>query len=152
MTQDNPPPAIRDQRVTDEQHLKLLAVFHFVVAGLLFAGLGFLVVHFMIMNMVFTNPDVWKNSPNPPPPQLFAIFGYIYAFAGVLLIAATIANLLSGLYLLARKNRMFSLAVAALNCIQIPLGTVLGVLTILVLVRDSVRELYERGRAESGRS
>ena len=56
---------------------------------------------------------------------------------------AAIGNLLSGLYLRARKYRMFSIIVAALNCLQIPFGTVLGVFTIVVLVRESVRELYE---------
>ena len=149
MTQTNPPPPIRDQRVVDEQHLKLLAVFHFIVAGLLFAGIGFLVLHFVFMNMIFTNPDIWKTSPNPPPPEVFAILKFVYVFIAIFLIGALVANLLSGFYLGARKNRLFSLMVAGLNCLQFPLGTVLGVLTILVLVRDSVRELYdEAGRGE----
>ena len=33
--------------------------------------------------------------------------------------------------------------VAGLNCVHIPLGTVLGVFTLVVLMRDSVRESYD---------
>jgi hypothetical protein len=40
---------------------------------------------------------------------------------------------------------MFSLVIAGLNCIQIPFGTALGVFTIIVLLRDSVREAYAAG-------
>jgi hypothetical protein len=31
---------------------------------------------------------------------------------------------------------------AGINCIFIPIGTVLGVFTIIVLTRDSVKELF----------
>jgi hypothetical protein len=34
--------------------------------------------------------------------------------------------------------------VAGLNCIQIPLGTALGVFTIMVLTRDSVEAVYQQ--------
>ena len=140
---NTPPPLYRNQRVVDQEHLKLLAIFHYVVAGLACAGISFLALHFAVMSSVFNNPDMWKNTPNPPPPQVIAIFKWFYAFGAVCLILAAIGNLLSGLYLRARKNRMFSIIVAALNCLQIPFGTVLGVFTIVVLVRESVRELYE---------
>ncbi len=52
-------------------------------------------------------------------------------------------NVVSGWCLWKRKSRTFSLVVAAFNCVHMPIGTVLGVFTIVVLVRDSVRELYE---------
>jgi hypothetical protein len=42
-----------------------------------------------------------------------------------------------------RKNRTFSFVVACVNCIHVPLGTVLGVFTIVVLSRESVKRLYE---------
>ncbi|MCX6922874.1 MAG: hypothetical protein NT154_06635 [Verrucomicrobia bacterium] len=37
---------------------------------------------------------------------------------------------------------MFSLMIGGLNCLQIPFGSALGVFTIIVLSRDSVRDLY----------
>jgi hypothetical protein len=60
-----------------------------------------------------------------------------------LLVIGSVCNLLSGLWIRARRNRVFSLVVAGINCFQVPLGTALGIFTIIVLMRDSVRELYE---------
>ena len=51
--------------------------------------------------------------------------------------------MISGFCLHARKHRTFSLIVGGVNFLHLPLGTVLGVFTIIVLIRDSVRELYE---------
>ncbi len=140
---NNTPPLYRDQRVLDREHLNLLVIFHYIVAGLALMGIGFLVLHYMVMGSVFNNPEMWKNAKDQPPPQLFAMFKWFYLFMGFLLIIAAVGNLLSGLYLRARKHRTFSIVVAALNCLQIPFGTVLGVFTIVVLVWESVCQLYE---------
>ena len=65
-----------------------------------------------------------------------------YLAGAVWFVASAILNVISGVCLRARKGRTFSLVVAGINCLHIPLGTVLGVFTIVVLVRDSVREQY----------
>ena len=139
------PPLMRDQRKTDADHLRLLAIFHFVVAGLAILGLGFLLLHYAIMQMVMTNPEIWKNQKGggPPPEQFFAIFKWFYLFFGLLLVVGGVGNLLSGLFIRKKRNRIFSLIVAGINCVQFPFGTMLGVFTFVVLLRDSVRELYE---------
>jgi hypothetical protein len=138
------PPLLRDQRKADADHLRLLAIFHFIVAGLAVVGLGFLALHYAFMHALLNNPELWKNQKEgPPPEQFFAIFKWFYLVFGVLLVIGGIGNLLSGLFLRKKINRTFSLIVAGINCIHIPLGTVLGVFTFIVLLRDSVRELYE---------
>lgn len=140
------PPLLYDQRKTDAEHLRLLAIFHFVVAGLAFAGVGFLFLHYLVMHTFLADPEIWKNAPNsngPPPEILFDVFKWFYVIIGVLFAAGAIANLLSGLWIRKRKNRVFSLIIAGINCIQFPFGTALGVFTLVVLLRDSVRESYE---------
>ena len=138
------PPLLRDQRKVDADHLRLLAIFHFVIAGLAVVGLGFLAMHYMVMHAVMSNPEMWKNQKGmPPPEQFFAMFKWFYVFFGAMLIVGGIANLLSGLCIRARKFRIFSLIVAGIDCIQIPFGTVLGVFTLIVLLRDSARESYD---------
>jgi hypothetical protein len=140
-------PLPRDQRNIDTDHLNLLSVFHFVGAGFACLGILFLMVHFAFMHFVFTNPALWQNQKGPPPPpgffQMFNIFIFFYLFAGLLLVASAILNVLSGIFLRIRKYRTFSFVVAGINCLHIPLGTVLGIFTIVVLCRESVRELYE---------
>jgi hypothetical protein len=138
------PPLPRDQRKIDADHLKLLSIFHFVGAALALIALLFLVAHYAMFHLFFSNPKMWENQKQAPPPaELFAMLKWVYLFFGVLLLGSAIANLISGLCIRARKHRTFSLIVAALNCLHIPLGTTLGVFTLIVLLRDSVRELYE---------
>ena len=141
---DELPPLPRDQRKIDADHLKLLAIFHFVGAGLALLGILFLLAHFAMMHAVFANPKLWANQKDgPPPAEFFAIFKWFYLVMGIWFLSSGILNVISGFCLRARKHRTFSLVVAGLNCVHMPLGTVLGVFTIIVLLRDSVRELYD---------
>jgi hypothetical protein len=136
-------PLPRDQRNIDADHLNLLSIFHFVGAGLALLGILFLIVHYTFMHFIFTNPEMWQNQKGGPPPvQFFSIFIVFYIIAGIWFVVSAILNVLSGLFLHTRKNRTFSLVVAGINCIHMPLGTVLGIFTIIVLSRPSVRELY----------
>jgi hypothetical protein len=114
-----------------------------VFGGLALVGIGFLFVHYFIMHTLFSNPDMWKSQTQAMPPKAFLdAFIWFYLFMGVLLLTGLVLNVLSGLFLLHKRNRVFSLIIGGLNCLQIPFGTALGVFTIIVLSRDSVRELY----------
>ena len=138
------PPIPRDQRKIDADHLKLLSIFHFVGAGLALLGILFLLAHFMMFNAFFADPKIWQAQKQAPlPAEFFAIFKWFYLIFGVWFLASGVLNMISGFCLRARKHRTFSLVVAAINCLHLPLGTILGVFTIVVLIRDSVRELYE---------
>jgi hypothetical protein len=139
------PPLLRDQRKIDADHLRLLAIFHNLFAGLCVLGLAFLAVHYAFMHAMFSHPEMWKNSNGggPPPREFLEMFVWFYLFFAVVFVAVGIGNLLSAGFLLKRRNRVFSLVVAGVDCLQFPLGTVLGAFTFIVLMRDSVRELYE---------
>lgn len=141
----NTPPLINQaQQRKDNDQLKLLAVFHFVVGGLALFGIGFLFLHYFIMNTVFSRPELWKNHQgNFPPKEFLSIFVWFYFFMGVIMLVTCLVNILSGVFLLKKKHHLFSLIVAGLNCLQIPFGTALGVCTFIVLQRDSVRQSYE---------
>lgn len=138
------PPPFPDPRKTDAEQLNLLAIFHFVGAGLAVAALLFLLLHFTIFRTILSNPEFMKNSGGPPPPMFFfALFQWFYLIFGLWFLASGILSLISGFYLRARKHRTFSLVVAGLLCLHIPLGTVLGIFTIIVLSRESVRQWYD---------
>lgn len=138
-------PLPRNQRNVDEDHLNLLAIFHFVVAAMTLLGILFLIAHFMIAHFVFSNPDLWKDQKGGPPPEaIFGILIIFYIIGGAFMLVIGILNLMSGLFLRERKNRTFSLVVAGIDCLQFPFGTILGVFTFVVLFRESVRVIYER--------
>lgn len=138
-----PPPLADPVERKDAEHLDLLAIFHFVIAGFAVLGLLVLLLHFIVVDQVFNNPELWKDAKGGPPPQMFmGIFMWFYVLGGIIVTAFGVANVLSGLFLKRRTHRTFSLVVAGLNCIHVPLGTVLGVFTIIVLLRDSVARRY----------
>ena len=146
------PPLWRDQRKADSDHLRLLAIFHFLFAGLALVGIGFICLHYALLHTLIDKPDLWKAQQQPAPVparQFFAIFIWVYVVIGSICIAGGLANLLSGLFIQRRKFRTYSLVVAGLDCLQIPMGTMLGVFTIIVLLRDSVRKVYEGDEAKA---
>ena len=126
------------------ENLRALAIFHFVSAGLALAGLCFIAVHFMIFRSIFSDPAMLAHSQGgPPPEQFFEIFKIFYIVAATWFVLSGLGNILSAIYLRQRRNRVFSMVVAGFNCLYMPLGTVLGVFTFIVLSRDSVMALYE---------
>jgi hypothetical protein len=128
----------------DEEHLKLLTIFHYVVAGLtaLFASIP--LIHVGLGLMMVLRPDFLNNGHNGGAPP--AWFGFIFiAIGGVIIVlgwAVAICTFISGRYLAQRKKRMFSFVTGAVLCMFMPFGTVLGIFTILVLNRESVQRLY----------
>lgn len=143
---DQPPPPMPENTVSkrDADHLGLLSVFHFVASGLAVFGLGFVVLHYTIMSTVLSSPQMMnEQSGKTPPIEFFAVFKWFYAFMALLFLIGLAGNLCSGLFLRRRVRRIFSTVVAGLNCLCMPIGTVLGVFTIIVLMRDSVRRAYQ---------
>lgn len=86
-----------------------------------------------------------ETQPMPFPP---ALFGWFFFGVGLLFFligqAISISVIISGRFLHQRKNYMFSFVLACIACMFVPFGTVLGVFTIIVLSRESVKMLYGR--------
>lgn len=131
------------QAKTDANHLKLLVVFHWVLAGLSLVWIGFFYLHHQMLDMVINSPEMWQDAKSAPPPaEFFAFFQYFYLAAGTLVILHGLSNALSAYCLHRRQARMLSLIVAGFNCIFFPFGTALGVFSFIVLLRDSVETKF----------
>ena len=85
--------------------------------------------------------DNTQNSIDPI--EFFEHFKWVYLVMGIFILLVVVLNLLSGVFLRNRKNRLYSLVIGALNCFSIPFGTVLGVFTIALLQKDRIKELYK---------
>lgn len=135
-----------DQRaIIDAEHVRLLAIFHFVSAALAFVGVIFSSLYFLLFQVVFSNPEIMQSQQGPPPAEMIMIFRWFTGLFVAWFLVSCIGNLLSGMFLRARRHRTFSTVIAAINCLHIPLGTILGVFTLVVLGRESVRKLYMGG-------
>lgn len=65
----------------------------------------------------------------------------------LLVVAMAAVNVLVGRWLKQRRQWMAIIVVSVLNALNVPLGTLLGVITIVVLVGDDVRAAFDRGGA-----
>ncbi len=128
------------QQQQDEAHLNLLRIFHFIWGGLL-ALMGLLpIFHVAIGIMMLTG--TFDDSGEPVP----AVLGWMFILFGgfIVLLAEVIAglNIYSAIQMGKRRRRLLSIVVAGFNCTFMPLGTVLGIFTIIVLMRESVKAAY----------
>ena len=126
----------------DLQHLYLLKIFHYINAGLCFLFMLIPTIHITLgLTMVF-DPQSMADSQGPPPP----FFGWMFVGIGVtvmlLLAALGVSQIIVGRSLTSFRRYTFILIIAGLNCLNMPLGTVLGVFTIVVLMRPSVKALF----------
>ncbi len=146
------------QRIKDEEHLKLLGVFNYVFAGLLLFGTLMVVPQiFMMRSGAFqeaieqarTDALERHGGEVSAPPEVFDhVETFFTVFLTVWIIISLIGavlSFLSGRSLRQQRNRGLSYVVAALQCIVVPLGTVLGIFTFVVLGRATVQKLYNRG-------
>ena len=128
----------------DKDHIKILSIFHYVICGFSLFGILFLVLHYMIFHTVLTNDEMLNESSDAESLKgFFAIFVWVYLLMGLFILIFAVMNFLSARFMTQRKNRLFSLITAGMNCIQFPFGTTLGVFTIIVLLRDSVVQTYK---------
>ena len=126
----------------DTEQLKLLSIFHYVAAGMaaLVACIPFL--HFF-MGIALATGAFGDTDPEARPVGIvmalvalcFIVLGWVFA--------ALVA--VAGRNLSRRTNYTYCLVMAGVECIFMPVGTVLGVFTIIVLVRDSVKEMFGKG-------
>jgi len=124
----------------DEQHLDLLSVFHYVVAGLTAAFSCMFLVHVVMGITMLTGEFDFGGQAQPKVfAWLFILFPSAFILMGWTLAVCMIA---AGVRLKRRTSRTFCLVVAAVECFLMPFGTVLGVFTILVLMKEPVRQLF----------
>lgn len=76
-------------------------------------------------------------------------FGVVLCLIGVVILFCII---LTGQSLARYENYQYCLIVAVLECLIVPIGTLLGIATILVLRRKSVKELFSKVKEEAEKS
>ncbi|RTZ93218.1 MAG: hypothetical protein DSY91_02545 [Deltaproteobacteria bacterium] len=126
----------------DKRNIRLLAIFHYVMGGLtgLFACMP--LIHLFI-GIAVLKEGLSKNPSGGPSPELV---GWIFIIVAVLLILAgwtlAVLMIIAGRKLSKFKSRTFCLVIGAIECALIPIGTILGVFTLILLTKDSVKDLF----------
>lgn len=124
----------------DLEHLRLLSVFQYVLAAIC-GVLSLLPLIHLAIGVAILSGQLDGNG-DPPPPFLgwmLVIFPLVTILGGM---AMALAIAVAGRKLQRRSGYMYCLVIAGLECILMPIGTVLGVFTIIVLMRPSVKQQF----------
>lgn len=125
----------------DEEQLHLLSVFHYVLAGICSLLSLFPLIYFGMGLAMMAGLGIEK--PGQFGPLLAGCF--VAGLGGLFLVFAVgyaLALFLAARFLAERRRHTFCVVVAAISCSFTPLGTVLGVFTLIVLFRPSVKTLF----------
>lgn len=126
----------------DNEHLRLLSLFHYIVAGLVALFAMFPLIHLAIGLALVTGHMDGAGNKEPVARVVGLIFVCFAAAFIVCGLSFAVCLAFAGRFLKERRHYMFCLVVAGLACMFMPFGTVLGVLTIIVLVRPSVKASF----------
>jgi hypothetical protein len=121
------------------EDLKLLSLFHYVLAGVtaLFALLP--LVHVAIGVAMITGRFDGRDAPPPFLGWIFVGFGAAFILAGWVYAALVF---FAGRCLTQRRAWLFVMVMAGISCAWMPFGTVLGVFTLVTLSRPEVKALF----------
>jgi hypothetical protein len=123
----------------DKQNLKLLSIFHYIVGAITALFACFPMIHVAIGIAMLVGAFNGKDAPPRFVGWIFIIFPGFMILCGW---ALAVCILVAGSKLARYRSRTYCLVIACVECIFMPFGTVLGVFTIIVLMKDSVKELF----------
>jgi len=123
----------------DLEHLRLLSIFTYVYAGIT-AFFSCFPLLYVVLGVLMLSGGIPMHGKEQAPPEIIGLL-FVVVGGAIVILGWTFAVLL---FLAARRlgsfrGRTFCMVIAALSCLYVPLGTVLGVFTLVVLTRPSVR-------------
>ena len=130
----------------DRDHLKILSIFHYVVGAFALLTGGVFLLYSAFGGFLLRRPELFTDHGKsaPPPP----IVGELLIGLGLGLFAMSaafaIALIVAGRSLAHQTRYVFCFVLACVCCLFTPWGTVLGVFTLVVLSRPSVKAMFGR--------
>jgi hypothetical protein len=131
---------------TNNEHLRLLSIFYFVFGGLSLLVAFILIIYAVVLRIIFSSTgviDSIESSGTYMEMPMNIIVGFLMAIL-ILVTVIGVLQIVAGFKLRNKTNRIFSLVMGVIALPSFPLGTALGVFTIVVLTRPSVIEMYDK--------
>ena len=126
-----------------QRHLSTLSILHYAYGA--FICLSGLAITAVILVGGFLRSDFVNEAGGDRVPAF--IGAVIQTYGWVLLVTVEawgILTMLSGSWIASRRNRTGSQVVAALNCLNMPLGLALGIFTLITLNDEGVKQEYDQ--------
>jgi len=164
----DPPKVFSERQIIALDRLRLLSLAYYISGAIGAAMVSFLLIHFIVLiGISFIPASQWDQSPSKPtisqqgspspsaqasaipnkneaPPPI--VFRLIAAAIGFIIVCGWILGALTayaGYCIKKRKHKLLVLIMAAINCIWIPYGTILGIATILLFQWSEVKAEFK---------
>ncbi len=129
-------------RAKDESDLNLLSVLHYVWTGFLGCSAVGIVAYFAMIGAIVANePSRGHAHDQEVAAGVMVVMGVVMA---LVMLPLFILHLLAAAGLKKRTRYMLIFVMSCFACLSVPLGTGLGIWTILVLQRPGVKALFGR--------
>lgn len=125
------------------QDIHLIRIFHYLMGGL--TGLASLIpiIH---IGIGFFIRKAEAPTDNPQEAIIFDMVSNMFIVIGATVVivglATSICIVLAGRFLAQHRHYHFCLVIACLQCLNMPLGTALGIYTIITLNKPEVKEMF----------
>jgi hypothetical protein len=145
--QQTPPPPLNARAVIRQEHLRLLSIGYYIYGGIAAFSVCIFLVHLVVLIVFAVVPDsAWTANQGTEfsPRFLFLIMAGV---VGSLIIAGWALGgltIFAGRCIRNRKRYVFTLIIAAINCVFVPFGTLLGVLTFIHLRQPDTKNEFQR--------
>lgn len=127
----------------DLEYLRLLGIFHYVVAGITALFASFPLIHVFLGFMMITG----RMGPKHPNGDTEQLMGWAFVGLGCLFVASgwalAVFMAVAGNSILKRRRHTLCVIVAGVSCLFMPFGTILGVFTLILLTKPHVKALFE---------
>lgn len=123
----------------DAGALRVLVILEFIWGGLTLLASCFS-FFYIGLGIVFVSGAGGPSGPADVFGPLFIVIGSISL---LLIVGTSVLAFLSASFISNRKNRVFCIAVSAFHCLGFPFGTALGIFGLIMLLKPSVKDLFE---------
>jgi hypothetical protein len=139
----SPPPVVPNPVDRDAEHLRILSICWYILAALQALG-GCVAMFYVVFGLAFGL--LIASSGKSDDAAAGGVFGGFFVCLGVFILllvwGLAFLNYKVGQSLALRKNSTLCMVMAILCCMWIPIGTLLGVFTLVVLSRPAVKASF----------
>jgi len=134
-----------------ENYLKYLSIGYYVFGVIVCLFSMFPCIHLFIgvglLSGLIPEPAPPPNQVGGPPPEAMSTFiGVLFTMMSLIFICAGlflgVCHILAGKNLASRKSHRTTFILACITCVVMPFGTVLGVLSIILLVQEETKSMF----------
>ena len=131
----------------DQGHLKVLSICYYVSAGLsVLLALFFCI--YLVMGGVMMSGSLTPAGGSTHDQEAMQLMGGMFFGIGLVMVLFTllmaVLEFIVARKIVRRQSRILCMVVAGINCLNMPLGTALGVFTFIVLCRPQVAASFDQ--------